>query len=220
MAGFVLAGLALGAAAVFKHTALYFLLVLPANWLLIRKYGRHHFTLGAAAAVIIGYLAGMSWAFGSEFWDQYGVQFSRAVGLTEARGSIGTLDILKAAMSTYAIFLGTISCGSGEHHPGALQLDSLCVQTGVWALSEVRAASTWHGRWPHSYRSAPLSLKLPQYMMLILIPLFMYSGTEVLIFIRANRAKQARQVVVAVRAGADPRRNERLYVHLSDRPDR
>lgn len=181
--GYTAAGALIGAAAVFKHTGAYMLAVPIIHWLVVRRDLRHHLVLLSTAAGVVGaYLVGMSLRFGEVFWSQYRIQALRSLGLAESRGSVALSD-LGAAAGAYWPFIPTVMMA-------AFSLGVLVVRTLIALRQrnrEVLAGETSvYYAWAVAsvIFFAALGIRLPQYMMLALIPLYLYAGSETILWLR------------------------------------
>jgi 4-amino-4-deoxy-L-arabinose transferase-like glycosyltransferase len=177
---YILAGSLMGFAGVFKHTGLYVLLVIPIHWLLIRRHTWEHISaLVAACAVIALYLAWMVLSYDQEFLRQLLVQVRRVTGFYTSRGVISVADLVTSALGTYSVFIGSILLATSSiifilvKFTRAIKQRSLTILRGGTSLylSWTLAALIFFGL---------ISLKFPQYFMLVLVPMYCYVGAELL----------------------------------------
>lgn len=191
---YILAGAVLGVAAVLKHTGLYVWLVLPINWLLVRRDLKGHMAaMGVAVAIFLAYLGGMWFSYGPEFLNQYRVQFYRAIGHVSSRGSVGLMDLLKAAAGVYATFVGTILAATFSF---AILVANLVRAARHRTLEALRGPNSLYLAWTVAavISFSVLGLRFPQYFMLVLIPLYLYAGSEAIQSIRQHQAERQRRL--------------------------
>ena len=83
----VLTGLVLGFAFIFKHIGVFLVLVVLANWLLTRRYSKGYLiSLMTMGVVVVAYVAVMYFSFGQLYIQAQVVEFERLFGITSARG--------------------------------------------------------------------------------------------------------------------------------------
>jgi 4-amino-4-deoxy-L-arabinose transferase-like glycosyltransferase len=107
----MLAGIAIGAALIYKHTGIIIAGAVIINWLVFvrRQHQLHYRLLGVALAVVIVYVGTMYAIWGEEFLDQSAAQIRRSLGLQVAPGlNFGIGEALRALWDIYWIFTGTI----------------------------------------------------------------------------------------------------------------
>lgn len=179
---FLMAGLALGAAASFKQTGAYVVVAVMLCWLIIRREHRGHFVLLAGAvAVIAAYLGLMIYKYDAPghpwFIDQSLVQVRRVLGLQQSGGTLtspgGALHLLTqqykyfvpslllAGCAVVIAFRRTWQCYRARNW-GPVQDNALLYS---WLVTGVVVFGT-------------SSLKFPQYFVLILLPAYCYFWTE------------------------------------------
>lgn len=190
--GYLFAGLTLGTAAVLKHTLAYLLLVPLFRWIIEKTDTRDHARLVVGAgSVILLYVVGMSVVFGADFLEQYRVQLTRALGIATSRGSVGLGDLVQAAIGTYRPFVVTVS---------AAVLSALMVGYRLFtairarSLAVLRGADSLYLSWALAglVSFALLGVRLPQYFMLVFIPLYVYAGTRIVTVLRTAGEGRAR----------------------------
>lgn len=172
---YALAGVVLALAAIYKHTGLYFLLVPMLTWLLTRKAQKHHLVLLCAAAhIVMLYVAGMYLAFGNEYLFQSLVQVRRALGVVPSRGlTYGLTEAVLAITNTYWVFFVTILGVVGGAVVVVVRLAQCIFRRQVpdhpILLSWSAAAITL---------LAVVALKSPQYLIVMLVPLYAFLAAE------------------------------------------
>lgn len=195
---FVLAGLAIGAAVVFKHTGLYVLAAVLVNWLICRRYKKEHlWLLASTAAVVITYAGVMSLLYPHVFWSDMHIQLVRSFGSssTGRQGAIQNLgDLVRPLLGPYRLFAGTLL---------------LSVIGGVvWAVRVVQCI--WKRSWApvkdnsllFAWMTAAvigfgiIRLRYPNYFEVILIPTYAYLAAEVIARLRTSDSIRRRQVYV------------------------
>lgn len=181
---YVLAGVFLALAAIYKHTGLVFLLVPVLTWLLIRKSGEHHLVLLLVATIVIlFYVVGMSYFFEATYWFQTLVQVRRSLGMVDSRGlTYGLVEVIRALINGYWIFFTTIA--------------SLIVGLMVVVIRFVQylVKRRVHGNpillsWSVAaiLMLAVVALKSPQYWIVMLVPLYTFLASELGRFLRRRR---------------------------------
>jgi len=191
------AGWALGFAAIFKLTLFVGILAVVIHWLIMRdEYDGHVRVLRGALRLIFFYFATMTLIYGREFLRQVSVQFNRSTGRYASRGVVHVSDVLSAFTHNYAAFVGTLACL-------VFALGLLATQL----LGAIRRRSIDGLRGPDSFAIAwslaalafvgLLSLKYPQYMVLVLLPLGFYTGGRVATWFRARPSPARRWLITA-----------------------
>ncbi|HSE61245.1 MAG TPA: glycosyltransferase family 39 protein [Candidatus Saccharimonadales bacterium] len=193
---FALAGFLLGATAVYKHLGIYFLGAAVIHWIVIRREGRGHAVLLAVAvSVIVSYIGSMFLVFGDVYERESGVQVLRSLGQELSRGSIDSLgDLFGPLMAQYKIFVSTLvlaAIGGGlliyrtvliiRHRAEIRRLGADYGQTVLysWAVAGVLLL-------------AVSQIKLPQYFLMVIVPLYCFIVSEVRTFVAQSVAKQNR----------------------------
>lgn len=180
---FLLAGLAVGAAASFKQTGAYVVVVVLLHWLIVRReHRRHLILLGAAVAVIAAYLWFMVHTYDVPghpwFIDQSTVQIRRVLGLQKSGGTLNSLgSVLHLLTQQYKFFIPSLLLGSWG------------IVIAVCRTWRCYRARSWERAQPNALLYSWLvtgvvvfglsSLKFPQYFVLILLPAYCYLWTEV-----------------------------------------
>jgi 4-amino-4-deoxy-L-arabinose transferase-like glycosyltransferase len=226
---YALAGLAVGLVVIFKHIGLYLLLGVLAQWLMVRKHHAGHMCLlGTAAVVIASYEVLMYLTFGTVFYAQQLHQAQRFFGLAKARGmDFGVLQALQIIRERYWIYGTTVA--------------TLLVG---WPLVTWRYIRAVYGKTPSAEPTllawavgglafaAMSRLKSPHYLMLWLIPLYLYLALEAAHRLTGRRLLWVPVLVVAftatnvftwhVRFGqahGDVLRNSAAYITTNLPPD-
>ena len=202
---FVIAGLAVGAAASFKQTGAYVLVAILLCWLIIRREHRGHFVLlVAAVAVIAVYLFAMTRFYDLPghpwFIDQSLVQVRRVLGLQKSGGTLttpgGALHLLTAQ---YRYFVPSLLLAGGAFLI-AVRRTWQCYRARDWAPARPNALLfSWLVTGVVVFGSS--SLKFPQYFVLILVPAYCYLWTELARWdwrLAAKRAAMATAVVAGI----------------------
>jgi 4-amino-4-deoxy-L-arabinose transferase-like glycosyltransferase len=180
--GFLLAGVALGAAASFKQTGAYVIIAILLCWLIIRREHRGHFVLlGGALIVMVAYLWFMVYKYDAPghpwFIDQSLVQVRRVLGLQQSGGTLtspgGALHLLT---QQYKYFWPSLLL-AGWAVLIAGRRTWQCYRARTWVPAQSNALLySWLVTGVVVFGSS--SLKFPQYFVLILIPAYCYLWTE------------------------------------------
>jgi 4-amino-4-deoxy-L-arabinose transferase-like glycosyltransferase len=193
---FSAAGYVLGAAAIFKLTLVVGVLALLVHWIIVRdRHQGHRRAVRAVVRVVFFYAAGMTIIYGQAFLHQVAVQFDRASGRYASRGVVHLSDLVSATTHNYAPFFATVGLLVvgfvmvlvrlvGAMRSGGLDAlrgpDSLYL---AWSLASVLFLGA-------------LSLRYPQYLVLVLVPLYLYVGSRVVV--RWRRSDTDRWRVLAL----------------------
>lgn len=179
---FLLAGLAVGAAASFKQTGAYVVLAVLLCWLVTHREHRGHFILlGTALLVIFLYLWFMVHKYDAPghpwFIDQSLVQVRRVLGLQQSGGTLtspgGALHLLTQQYKYFVPSLLLAGCAFMI----ALRRTWQCYRARSWVPAEPNAMLySWLVTGIVVFGTS--SLKFPQYFALILIPAYCYLWTE------------------------------------------
>jgi 4-amino-4-deoxy-L-arabinose transferase-like glycosyltransferase len=179
---FLVAGLALGAAASFKQTGAYVVVAVLLCWLIVRRQHRGHLALlGGALLVIAAYVAlmvvkydppGHSW-----FVSQSLVQVRRVLGLQQSGGTLtspaNALHLLTQQYKYFVPSLVTAAFGIVI----AARRTWQCYRARSWAPARPNAVLyAWLVTGVVVFGLS--SLKFPQYFVLILLPAYCYLWTE------------------------------------------
>ena len=190
------AGWALGCAAIFKLTLFVGILAVVIHWLIMRdEYDGHVRALRGAMRLIFFYFATMTLIYGREFLRQVAVQFNRSTGRYSSRGVVHIGDVISAFTHNYAAFVGTLAflvvaivlLGSQLVRAARRRSMEALRDESSFAIAWSLAALAFVGL---------LSLKYPQYMVLVLIPLMFYAGGRAAMWVCARPSGPRRWVVV------------------------
>jgi 4-amino-4-deoxy-L-arabinose transferase-like glycosyltransferase len=179
---FLLAGLALGAAASFKQTGAYVVVAVLLHWLIIgREHRRHLILLGGAVVVITLYLWLMVYKYDAPgnpwFINQSTVQIRRVLGLQKSGGSLTSPgSLLHLLTQQYKYFIPSLLLGSAGIVI-AVRRTWQCYRARNWRPVQANALLyAWLVTGVVVFGSS--SLKFPQYFVLILLPAYCYFWTE------------------------------------------
>ena len=174
---YVLAGLTFGIAIVFKHIGVYVVLATVATWLLVRKDNRGYcWMLTTMTLVVLAYVIGMRANFGQVFFDQEFTELDRLVGTASARGmNYGLIETIQVIVDKYWVFVTTvITLLFGWLYVIVRYLRSLFKKTPsghvvllAWAFAGFVFA-------------VASQVKSPNYLILWLVPLYMYLAVEIM----------------------------------------
>jgi hypothetical protein len=191
---YVLAGLMFGLAIDFKHIGVYLVIATIATWLLVRKDSRGYFwMLTTMALVVVAYVLGMGATFGQVFFDQEFVQFNRLIGTTAGPGlNYGPVEAFQIIVDRYWVFVTTVV---------TLLFGWLyVVGRYLWLLfTHVQRRHAVLLSWAFAgFAFAVASqLKSTTYLILWLMPLYMYLAVEI-----SDWARDRSRVFVAALAVA------------------
>ena len=175
---YTLAGLLAGWAIIYKQIGGYIILVFLLNLLIQRKHWRGHVVLGAAmAGVVLCYVFCMHIVFGQEYDAAMLDQFHRTIGAKAAPGLNDSVMLaLQTAWNQYWMFLVTIVAFFGGavlafiHYAREALLHKSRPYHSViisWALGGI-------------IFTLAISLKSPHYLLLWLIPLYIFLAHEII----------------------------------------
>jgi 4-amino-4-deoxy-L-arabinose transferase-like glycosyltransferase len=205
---FVLAGLAVGCAFVFKQTGAYILPTVLLHWLIVRREHRKHLLLtGAALAVIALYFGIMTPLFdlgGARDWfiQDNIIQFDRVFDLRSSGGTLTSpLSLLYLLAHQYAVFLPSFLI--------AVAGFVLVVRRGVQCARSRSFAPIRRNALLFSWTVTALvvfgasELRYQQYFALVLVPLYCLLWTELCYFwaSRPNLAPAALALAAVVLLG-------------------
>lgn len=201
---FFLAGLALGAAAIFKQTGAYVIVAAVLCWVIVRRNRKGHLVLLAAAIFVVAtYIGVMLWQADAPghpwFLDQSLVQIKRVLGLQHSGGTLTSplkaLHLLTQQYKYFAVSLALALWAFGI----AIRRTWQCLRARTWAPVRPNALLySWLVTGIVVFGSS--SLKFPQYFVLILLPAYCYLWTELARW-EWNRGWQTLLTAVAVVAG-------------------
>ena len=179
---FLLAGLALGAAASFKQTGAYVVLAVLFCWLIVRRNHRGHLVLlSGALLVIAAYVSLMIVKYDPPgnpwFIHQSLVQIRRVLGLQQSGGTLtsvsGALHLLTQQYKYFVPSLVVAVCALAL----AIRRTWQCYRARSWAPVQSNAVLyAWLLTGVVVFGVS--TLKFPQYFVLILLPAYCYFWTE------------------------------------------
>lgn len=175
---FLLAGLALGAAASFKQTGAYVVVAVLLCWLIMRREHKGHFVLlGGAVLVIASYVVIMAHEYDPWYVNQSLVQVRRVLGLQQSGGTLtspgGALHLLT---EQYKYFVPSLLL-AGWSLLIALKRTWQCYRARDWGpVRDNALLYAWFATGVVVFGSS--SLKFPQYFVLILLPAYCFLWTE------------------------------------------
>lgn len=182
---YLLAGVLIGLTIVYKHIGIYLILAVFANWFLVRRNHMQHLYLLISTSVVIGiYELAMYQTFGDLFFAQQFVQFKRATGGLSARGmNFSPIEALEVIGERYWIYLTTIAALSiGWPLSIWRYLSSLIKKTNP--VDTVLLSWTVGGL----IFAVASRLKSPHYLILWLLPLYLYLAVELVRWAKGKRA--------------------------------
>jgi 4-amino-4-deoxy-L-arabinose transferase-like glycosyltransferase len=166
---YLLAGLAIGGAIIYKNIGVYLVLVVLADLVLTRARFRRGqlYALAAASAVVVAYVLVMHIAFGSIFYQTTITQIRRTLGLRHSPGlNYGPFTAVTAIARTYWIFfvpIGILIAGAAAAAACAIRAVRQEPEAEIVLLSWALGAVVF---------AAGIALKSPHYLILWLIPLY------------------------------------------------
>jgi len=194
---YVLAGLAFGLAIVFKHIGVYLVLATVFTWLLIRKNHRGHFSmLVVMTLVVLAYVVGMGVDFGQTFFGQEFHEFDRLIGTAPATGmNYGPIQALQIIADKYWVFVTTVIVLL----LGWLLVIARYVRALLFKKDDVPSGHAVLLSWAFAgfVFAVASQLKSPHYLILWLVPLYMYLAVVII-----NWAKGRRKFLVPALAVA------------------
>lgn len=172
---YILAGVVLAFAAVYKHTGVYFLLVPIITFLFKKENGKNHLLMFfISAIVVLLYVASMFYFFKEEIFIQSKVQLQRALGIISSPGlNYGLEEVLFAFADTYWVFFTTIICLI----VGPLFLGVRLIQY-VKKKQPDNKAIIFSWTFCAIALLALMALRSPQYWIIMLVPLYVFLATE------------------------------------------
>jgi 4-amino-4-deoxy-L-arabinose transferase-like glycosyltransferase len=179
---FLLAGMALGAAASFKQTGAYVVVAVVFCWLIVRRNHRDHLVLLGGALLVIGAYIGLMIVKydppgNPYFIHQSLVQIRRVLGLQQSGGTLtsasGALHLLMQQYKYFVPSLLIAVCALAL----ALRRTWQCYRARSWApVASNAVLYAWLLTGVVVFGVS--SLKFPQYFVLILLPAYCYFWTE------------------------------------------
>lgn len=174
---FILAGVLLAAAMLYKHTGAYLLLIPALYYFFTREETRKHRNLYISAAITIAvYVAAMLLLWGDVYVQQTWVQVQRVLGVLDSRGLNITLSqAASAVVQTYWIYITTLS---------VLMLGLATVLWHTIRFIKTKQAPIHPLLLSWSLAStvflACIGIKAPHYLIIALVPLYIYIGAVLL----------------------------------------
>jgi 4-amino-4-deoxy-L-arabinose transferase-like glycosyltransferase len=183
---FLVAGLLIGSATIFKHVGAYLIPVVLLHWLIVGKYHRQHLQLFAVVAGVIAvYIAGMALVFSHQYWHETTVQLERTFGSHDDRGSVKSLsDLIRPTVQQYYIFYASIIAAIGS-----VALVAVRVIQVIWQRSfDVVRSNALFFAWSVAslFCFGVINLRFPQYSVLVIVPLYLYACVEAVEFVRTS----------------------------------
>lgn len=181
----LVAGLWIGTAVIYKLIGLFLVLVVLANWLLTRRHHQGHVTtLITIGAVLVTYVVIMCICYGQLYIDAQTVEFNRLFGFVAARGlNFGISTVISMILGKYWIYLTTV-----------------IALTFGWPLAAWRYIQALFSRSITPYDGVVLSwtiggcvfavashLKSPHYLIMWLIPVYIFLAGEATHWFRGKR---------------------------------
>lgn len=185
---YALTGLLAGWVIIYKQIGGFIVLVFLLNLLIQRKHWQGHMVLGAVmGAVVLCYVFSMHGLFGQAYDAATLDQFHRTIGAKAAPGLNDSVTLaLRTAWNQYWMFLVTIVALLGGsvlavtryarevRHRGSLPYHSVIIS---WALGGIIFALA-------------ISLKSPHYLILWLIPLYIFLAHEIILLWKIYPSRQ------------------------------
>lgn len=199
---FAIAGVAVGAVIVYKQIGMFVLLAVGLNWLIQRRQGKNHVVLAVSAGLVIAlYTVIMTlvyWQDGrSGFLEASLRQLQRMTYLREARGTVVSIgDVIGAATGQYIVFIATMVVAFAAFVVLAVRVWAclkekswMCVRENSLLFSLALTSLVFFGL---------ISLKMPHYFVLLLIPLFLFFASEVVAWWHADHEMRKGAVAFGV----------------------
>ncbi|HUY75993.1 MAG TPA: glycosyltransferase [Ktedonobacterales bacterium] len=201
---FVLAGVLLASAALFKYLAIYFCLAIIINWLLTRKQSRGHIvallTIGGFLGVyLVAGIGAFAFSSSNQFLLQHLHQILRTTDKVSSRGNVASLQqVITALVNQYKVFtLTVVLCAAGAI---VLCVDMLrCVTRR--SLAPLRRHSL-EASWTLAafILFGAVQIKFINYFAYVMIPLLVYLCVRVVDVVKPWVAPTARRKTI-VRIG-------------------
>ena len=175
---FLVAGLFVGLATIFKHVGGYLIPVVLLHWLIVRKHNRQHLELfGIVVGVLALYVVGMALVFGHDYWREAAVQFERTFGSHDDRGTVNSLSsLIKPMIQRYYIFYATIPLALSGVAIVVIRAFQVVRHRSFDVVRQDSLLFAWAAASLLSFGA--INLKFPQYSVLVLVPLYMYGSVE------------------------------------------
>jgi 4-amino-4-deoxy-L-arabinose transferase-like glycosyltransferase len=199
---FLLAGLALGLAAVFKETGVYILVAVGIYYLITRRaYWGHQVLYGTAASVIAIYVLFMirDFSYGGHVWfmQDTAIQVRRTFGLRNSGGTLTSANsFVHLIVHQYAVFIPSFLAMLGGVVIVVRDI-ARCIRTRSWQpLAGKELLFSWATAGLLIFGIS--SLKFPQYFSLVLIPLYCLLWVELYGWLRTERRRIAGAALVSL----------------------
>jgi len=186
----VLAGASLGATAVFKQTGAYLLVVVLLHAFIRRDRRAHLAIFGTAFLVIAAYVSymGIAYDYGGHDWfvTDTLIQLRRTFGLRASGGTLTSpLKALHLLSRQYAVFLPSLLVAISAFVVMVVRVVQ-CVRRRSFApVEHVGLLFAWS--WGAVVTFAAISLRFPEYFVLVLVPLYCYLYVEAVLFVGKRR---------------------------------
>jgi 4-amino-4-deoxy-L-arabinose transferase-like glycosyltransferase len=179
---FALAGVILGFAAAFKYTGVYALLAVPLCWQIRRGHRGGHLLLLGCAAVTLGcsILLQVRWFTldGHDWWlSENAVQVNRVLGVRVSGGTLTSpLAALHLLSAEYDVFIPSLLVAIAAVCIGLRRLYQCYRVRSFELLRDNGLLWSWAATAIVVFGES--SLKYPQYISLVLVPLYVYFWSE------------------------------------------
>lgn len=217
---FMVTGLVLAWATVFKHQFGYFIVAVLICWLIVRKHCREHMVMfGVVFVGMAAYTSAMLLWNGGDYKREMGGQLMRLLGEKASRGSVSSSgQILMALENQYAIYFGMLV---GLAVTGAVVawrsghiIWRLC---SGWRRCRYRLFRREHMDYVFEYVSGNALLfgwvaaafvcfvltskvRLPHYTFLVIVPAYCYLAAELKVFVERSNWRHRRKLAVTMLA--------------------
>lgn len=188
---YVIAGAMFGACAVFKQTGAYLLVVALVHFVITRRDGRGRRAMMGVAALIIGlYVSMMVIAFDLNshhfFITDTIIQFDRTFGLRESHGTLTSpLKGIELLERQYYVFLPSLLVAVTSFLV-LIRRTIQCLRARSFApIGEETLLYSWSAGAIVSF--GVISLRFPQYFVLVLVPMYCYLYQEAVRYFRRVR---------------------------------
>lgn len=180
---FLMAGMVLGFAAVFKQSGVYILPAVAFCWLILRRQHKCHLLLlGTAAVVFVTYVGVMARLYDIAGHDWYlqesMVQVRRVLGLQRSGGTLTSpVHFLNLITAQYRVFLPSLLVAAAAFGVAVRRLGQ-CYRARNWRPAQGNALLfAWLAAGIVVFGAS--SLRFPQYFELLLVPLYCFLWTEI-----------------------------------------
>lgn len=183
---YLITGILLGLTVIYKHTGIYFLAI-PIFYLIFTKrdYKYHSILFISSVLVVSIYLLLMYLTWGNLYLEQTSIQIQRTLGIINSRGlNYSFNDALNALVQTYWIYFTTII---------ALITGTILVfkNTLKFILTRVKPKDPLLLSWSVASLLflGSISLRAPQYLVIALLPIYIYLTVEIIPWITYQKKK-------------------------------